>query len=102
LADNPPQLPPDLPGGWPPGPSVSSVADAVKKQHADTASKLAGRLIWILAGGIVLHYLCVTVLSWLKHDDAVKVIEDAYHQWLPTVAGLAGGAVTYYFTREGK
>lgn len=39
-------------------------------------------------------------LALLKRDDAIKLLEDAFHSWLPVLAGLAGGAATYYFTKE--
>jgi hypothetical protein len=86
-------------------PGVSSgyrpnLSDLLKQKHAETASRLAGRLIWILAGTILLHYVSVIVLIYLKRDDAIKELADILHAWLPVLAGLAGGAATYYFTRD--
>ena len=95
-----PEVPPpsvDLQTGYQP-----NIADLLKQRHAQTASKLSGWLVVILAGGIVLHYGCVMTLIILKRDDAAKLLEDLFHSWLPVVAGLAGGAATYYFTKEGK
>jgi hypothetical protein len=83
---------------WPP----PSVADVLKQRQAETASKLAAWLLGILAGGLILHYTCVMILIWFKKDEGIKVIEDAFHSWLPFVAGLAGAAVAYYFTKESK
>ena len=98
--DNPnlqaPQVPPNEP--WPPPP----VADFVKRHRAETASRIAGWLLVILAGSLVLHYTSVTILILCKRDDALKVVEDIFHSWLPVLSGLAGAAATYYFTREEK
>jgi hypothetical protein len=70
--------------------------------HAKTASKLAGWLVGILTGSIVMHYVCIMILIFLKRDDGVKVLQDALHSWLPVLSGLAGGAATYYFSKEPK
>jgi hypothetical protein len=98
--DNPNLATPELQnqGTWPP----PSVSDFVQQRQAETASKLAAGLLKILAGGIFLHYVCILILIYLKRDDGLKVFEDLFHSWLPVVAGLAGGAVTYYFTKERK
>jgi hypothetical protein len=79
-----------------------NVGDLLKQQHAKTAGKLAGWLVGILGGSIILQYACLMFLIMLKRDDGVKVLEDVFHSWLPVLAGLAGGAATYYFTKEGK
>jgi hypothetical protein len=94
-----PSSPPDLKTGFQPPAS----ADILKQRHAETASRLSKWLLIILAGGIALQYVCVMVLIWFKRDDGAKVVEDLFHSWLPVVSGLAGGAVTYYFTtKDGK
>jgi hypothetical protein len=54
----------------------------------------------MLAGTVLLHYLCVMILIFTGRADAIKNLEDFYHSWLPVLAGLAGSVVTYYFTRE--
>ena len=90
------QLPADQRGYQP------NTADLLRQRHAETARKLSGWLVWILAGGIILHYGCVMLLVISKHEEAAKLLEDLFHSWLPVVAGLAGGATTYYFTKEGK
>src|SRR5437870_463420 len=79
-----------------------NISDLLKQRHAETASKLAGSLVAVLTGSIALHYACVMILILCKRDDAVKTLEDIFHSWLPVLAGLAGGAATYYFTREGR
>jgi len=78
------------------------LAHILKKAHAETAKTLSYWLVGILAGTVLLHYACVMVLVLLKRDYAVTVIEDVLHVWLPVLAGLAGSAATYYFTRESK
>jgi hypothetical protein len=77
-----------------------SSSDFLKKTHADTAKTLSFWLVGILAGTVLLHYVCVMILVLLKRDYAVSVIEDILHVWLPVLAGLAGSAATYYFTRD--
>ena len=69
--------------------------------HAETAKTLAGWLIGILGGSILLQYVCVMALIWFRGND-VKVLDDLFHASLPVLAGLAGSAVTYYFTKNGK
>ncbi|MGH9644354.1 MAG: hypothetical protein ACRD3Q_18280 [Terriglobales bacterium] len=71
-----------------------------RHQHATTGTRLAGWLLVILAVGIALHYTCLMILILFKREDAVKILEDVLHSWLPVVSGLAGGAVTYYFTKQ--
>ena len=90
----PPQV--DLQTGYQPPP------DTLKQLHAQTANKLAFWLLGILGGSIVLQYACVMTLVLYKRDDAIKVLDDLFHAWLPVLSGLAGAAITYYFTRDGK
>ncbi len=61
---------------------------------------IAWMLIGILAGGLVFHYVAVIAFEWAGKHDAVKSLEPILNAWLPVVSGLAGAAVTYYFTRE--
>ncbi len=77
-------------------------ADLLKQRHAETASKLARWLVAILTGSIVLQYGCTMALIILKRNDDLKALGDVFHSWLPVLAGLAGAAATYYFTKEGK
>ncbi len=85
-----------------PGVLPLSSADILKKGHAETAKTLSFWLVGILAGSVVLHYVCVMILLLLKRDYAVTALEDVIHVWLPVLAGLAGSAVTFYFTRDSK
>jgi len=91
-----PPLPPDQRTGFQPPAS----ADLLKQRHAEMAGKLSKWLVIILTIGIVLHYGCLMALILLKRDDGAKVLEDVFHSWLPVVSGLAGGAATYYFTKN--
>ena len=77
-----------------------SSADILKKTHADTAKTLSFWLLGILAGTVVLHYACVMTLVLLGKDYELPIIADVLHLWLPVLAGLAGSAATYYFTRD--
>jgi hypothetical protein len=56
-------------------------------------------LISLLALIIVGHYLCVVILE--LYCKKVENLNNAYNAALPVVAGLAGSAITYYFTRGG-
>jgi hypothetical protein len=78
------------------------VSDLLKQKHAQTTSKLAGWLLGMPGGTVVIHYICIMILILLKRDESAKVLEDFYHSWLPVLSGLAGSAATYYFTRNGK
>jgi hypothetical protein len=77
-----------------------SYADILKKTHVETAKTLSFWLVGILAGTVLLHYGCVMTLVLLGKDYELPIIEDVLHAWLPVLAGLAGSAATYYFTRD--
>ena len=67
---------------------------------AATTQKLAFILVAILAGSVVLHYGMVT---WLLYNDktaAIAELHNIFGTWLPVISGLAGSAVTYYFTQD--
>jgi hypothetical protein len=78
----------------------SSVDDAIRKSHAETARTLAVWFIGILCGSVLVHYICLMFLIFYGRDYGVKVLEDLFHAWLPVLAGLAGSAATYYFTTK--
>ena len=96
------------PEGPAPSPDVRTgyrppdISDTLKQRHAETANKLAAWLIAILGGSLVIHYACIMILILYKRDDAAKLLEDLFHSWLPVLSGLAGAAVTYYFTKSEK
>jgi hypothetical protein len=90
-----PPPPADLRPGWQPPPTL-------EERKAETAKKLASWLVGILGGSIVVQYACVMTLVLTGRDYGAKVVEDLFHSWLPVVSGLAGAAVTYYFTKNGK
>jgi hypothetical protein len=82
-------------GAFPP-----SFSDILKKTHAETAKTLSYWLVGILAGTVLLHYICVMLLIAFSKDYELPIVEDILHVWLPVLAGLAGSAATYYFTRD--
>jgi len=82
------------------GAFAPSFSDNLKKTHAETAKTLSYWLVGILGGTVFLHYICVMILVLLSKDYELPIIEDILHVWLPVLAGLAGSAATYYFTRE--
>jgi hypothetical protein len=61
---------------------------------------IARLLIWMMAIGLLVHYVAVTVLELSGKHDSVKSIETILNGWLPILSGLVGSAVTYYFARE--
>ena len=89
--------PQELHGGYRP-----NSEELLKQSHAATANKLAKWLLALLGGSIVIHYICLMVLIFYKRDDGVKILEEFFHTLLPVLSGLAGSAVTYYFTKNGK
>lgn len=74
--------------------------DPLKGHRATTARTLAYGLLIILAISIVAHY---GITAWLLASDrldAVDKLQGIYTTWLPVISGLAGSAVTYFFTKE--
>jgi len=90
-------LPQDLQSGYHP-----NTDEVLKQGHAATAHKLAGWLLVILGGTVLIHYTCMMVLIYFNLNEGVKIMEDLFHSLLPVLAGLAGSAATYYFTKNGK
>jgi hypothetical protein len=70
------------------------------KHRADTARRLAYALVWILGGTVFVHYATVLVLVFIGKDNAIESLSRIFNVWLPVIASLVSGAVTYYFTRE--
>ena len=73
-----------------------------EKHHAQTASKLAFILVWVLVISFVAHYIAIGILSWKGKSDSVELLSSLFGIWLPVISGFVGGAVTYYFTKERK
>lgn len=86
------------------GGSISGLDEEVgwrlEKHHAETASRLAILLVWVLVGTIGVHYIAVAILSVLGITQAIQGLESAFDKTLPVLASFVGGAVTYYFTKE--
>jgi len=70
------------------------------KHRADTARRLAYALVCILGGTVFIHYATVLILVFKGKGDAIENLSRIFNVWLPVIASLVSGAVTYYFTRE--
>lgn len=79
-----------------------SSADILQHRRAETARKLAYFMVGLLAGVILLNYICLMVLLGFNQAAETKELETVFNVVLPVVSGLAGSAATYYFTRENR
>ncbi len=70
------------------------------RHREDTARRLAYSLVAILGGSFVFHYIATLALEFSGRSNAVEGLNRVFNAWLPVIASLVGGAVTYYFTRE--
>lgn len=70
------------------------------KHRANTTRLLALSLVGLLASLILMHYACTMALEFYDKRDAVESLSKTFNNWLPVITGLAGSAVTYYFTKE--
>ena len=66
----------------------------------DTARRLAYALVGILGGSFAFHYVATLILEFSGKSNAVENLTRVFNAWLPVIASLVGGAVTYYFTRN--
>src|SRR5437763_414211 len=70
-------------------------------QHrALTAEKLARWFTFILAGGILIHYICFMILSFSGHKEEVDPLGQMFHGWFPALTSIVSAAATYYFAKE--
>lgn len=69
-----------------------------EKHRAETAKSLAFWLVGLLAGGLLLHYVFVCILT--GKEAALQSLNSAFNAWLPVISSLLSAAATYYFTRE--
>ena|SRR6266508_3995000 len=74
--------------------------DPLKKEKAATTRALAYFLVTILALSVAFHYGMVIWLFSNGKQDAIVELDSIYNTWLPVISGLAGSAVTYYFTQD--
>jgi len=72
------------------------------RHRAKTASSLAYILVCALIGTLLIHYIVVGALGHYGDKETVTTLTQVFDKWLPVISGLAGGAVTYYFTREAR
>jgi hypothetical protein len=70
------------------------------RDREDTARRLAYALVGILGGSFAFHYIATLVLEFTGKSSAVEGLNRVFNAWLPVIASLVGGAVTYYFTRK--
>ncbi len=70
-----------------------------RKYHAETASRLAWGVFWLLAVSGAIHYVATAYFSQADNPEAVQALSDFFGTWLPVISGFFGAAVTYYFTR---
>lgn len=70
------------------------------KHRALTAEKLAKWFTAILAGGIVVHYVCFMALSFGGHKEEVEPLGQMFHGWFPALTSIVSAAATYYFAKE--
>ena len=73
--------------------------DPLKQARALTTRRLAYLLVIMMALSVVGHYIAVIILVMRGNQAAVGLLSDIFTTWLPVISGLAGSAVTYYFTR---
>jgi len=70
------------------------------RHREDTARRLAYALVGILGGSFAFQYVATLALEFAGKSNAVEGLNRVFNAWLPVIASLVGGAVTYYFTRE--
>lgn len=74
--------------------SIRVVVPAVESHRRAVAI-----ILIVLLGVLVLvQVIVLAILEW--NGKKVENVSNAFHSALPVVSGLAGSAVTYYFTRE--
>ena len=76
------------------------VETGLKQARALPTRCLAYLLVILMALSVLGHYIAVVFLVLGGNQDAVSMLSDVFTTWLPVISGLAGSAVTYYFTRE--
>ena len=89
----------DIEGG-----EISGEFDAydnpIERHKATTTRWIAYLLVGMLGGSFVVHYGFIIWLAVNNKPSAMEVAERTFNVWLPIISGLAGAAVTYFFTRE--
>lgn len=79
---------------------LEQVPFEAEKHRAETARRIAFFLVVALVGTWLIHYAACVFLLWRGHAEVAKGLSDDFKTWLPVISGLAGSAVTYYFTKE--
>jgi hypothetical protein len=70
------------------------------RHKAETAAHIAYSLVAILAGSLVVQYVCTMILVAWGTKDSLDFLSKVFNAWLPVISGLVSAAVTYYFTKE--
>jgi hypothetical protein len=71
------------------------------KHRAITAEKLAKWFTGILAGGLLVHYICFMILSFFSaQKDQVEALGQMFHGWFPALTSIVSAAAAYYFAKE--
>lgn len=72
----------------------------VNQHRALTAEKLAKWFTAILAGGLLLHYLCMMILVFAGLKEQVEAFGQVFHGWFPAMTSIVSAAATFYFAKE--
>ena len=72
----------------------------IKAQRAKTKRTLAYLLIGVLFFSFGAHYGITTWLLLNEKASVAEALSRIFNTWSPVIAGFAGAAVTYFFTRE--
>jgi hypothetical protein len=97
-ASQPTATEPDIEGGF-----VDEIREPPfdePKHRAVTAQRLAMLFAYILAGALLVHYICFMVLAFRGQDKSIDSLEHVYIVWLPALIGIVSSAATYYFTKD--
>ncbi len=70
------------------------------RHRAETAKKLALRLVWIMAISVGAHYTTTIFLTIEGKAETVESLAQIFNMWFPVIASFVGAATTYYFTKE--
>lgn len=59
-------------------------------------------IIGLLGTTFFFHYVSIAWLIDPKETTRVAAVQKIFDVWLPVIAGLAGSAATYFYTRGGR
>jgi len=78
-------------------------ADKVRSQPREVGTRqlLTYVIIALLGLTFLLHYISLAWLIDPEKEQTVAALQKVFDMWLPVIAGLAGSAATYFYTRGG-